>query len=392
MSAGEGKRKRIAVIGATGSVGASVLSVCRAHAGEIEVRGLAARTASEKLRGLAEEFGAEMLCVHDAPEDGISWGRNILTGPGGLAALAESPEVDHVVFASSGTAAIPALQRALKAGKEVSLANKESIVVAGPWVMPLVTRPDQLRPLDSEHNAIWQCLHGEGRNAPAHIYLTASGGPFRTWTAGQLRTVTPEMALKHPVWAMGAKITIDSATLLNKGIELIEAMFLFGLEPRQVGALISPGSFVHGLVEFEDGSVKLLAATPDMRLPAASCLFWPERRWPAPDFEPPCLASRTLSFELPDEERFPAMRLARRVMEEKGPYPAVLVGADEVAVDRFLKKKIGFTDIAAVVEETLGSCALPSPRSLDEALGALDWARRKAGEVCAARQGKKGKE
>ena len=382
MSPQKMKKKRVAVIGATGSVGSSVLSVCRAHADEIEVCGLAARTPSEKLKALAAEFSPKILCVYEeAGPEALSQ-----RGPEGLAALAESPEVDHVVFASSGTAAIPALQRALLAGKEVSLANKESIVVAGPWVMPLIMRPDQLRPLDSEHNAIWQCLHGETQNSPAHIYLTASGGPFRTWTAGQLRTVTPEMALKHPVWAMGAKITIDSATLMNKGIELIEAMFLFGLEPHQVDALISPGSFVHGLVEFEDGSVKMLAATPDMRLPAASCLFWPKRRYPAPDFEAPQLSPRAISFEAPDEERFPAMRLARRVMREKGPYPAVLVGADEVAVDRFLKKEIGFTDIAAVAEETLSSCALSSPRSLDEALNALDWARRRAAEVCAARK------
>ncbi|MCR5347928.1 MAG: 1-deoxy-D-xylulose-5-phosphate reductoisomerase [Fretibacterium sp.] len=370
------KKKRVAVIGATGSVGSSVLSVCRAHADEIEVWGLAARTPSEKLKSLAAEFGVKRVCAFDE------------CGASGLADLAESPEVDHVVFASSGTAAIPALQRALKAGREVSLANKESIVVAGPWVMPLITGPDQLRPLDSEHNAVWQCLHGE-ESSPARIYLTASGGPFRSWTSEQLRTVTPEMALRHPVWAMGAKITIDSATLMNKGIELIEAMFLFGLEPYQVDALISPGSFVHGLVEFEDGSVKMLAATPDMRLPAASCLFWPGRRYPAPDFEPPLLAPRTLSFEAPDENRFPAMRLARYVMREKGPYPSVLVGADEVAVAAFLEAKIGFTDIAAVVEETLNSCVLSSPRSLDEALDVLDWARRRAGDVCAARSGPK---
>ena len=179
--------------------------------------------------------------------------------------MAEDPSVDHVVFASSGTAAIPALQAALRAGKEVSLANKESIVVAGPWVMPLVRTRDQLRPLDSEHNAVWQCLHGE--SAPVRrVLLTASGGPFRTWTASELETVTPDMALRHPVWSMGAKITVDSATLMNKGIELIEAMTLFGLGPHQVDAVVSPGSFVHALAEFEDGSVKMLAGAPDMRL------------------------------------------------------------------------------------------------------------------------------
>lgn len=379
MTAARTGRKRVAVIGATGSVGSAILSVCRAHSDEVEVRALAARRPSEKLRMLSREFEATMLCAHDAPRGT----EGLLTGPEGLVAIAESPEVDQVLFASSGTAAIPALQAALRAGKEVSLANKESIVVAGPWVMPLVSRPDQLRPLDSEHNAIWQCLHGEGEGpAVRSIRLTASGGPFRTWTAEELKTVTPDRALKHPVWSMGAKITIDSATLMNKGIELIEAMFLFGLEPAQVDALVSPGSFVHGLVEFADGSVKLLAATPDMRLPAASCLFWPERRFPAPDFEPPLLAPRTISFEAPDPVRFPAMRIARTAMERRGAYPALLVGSDEVAVDRFLKGQIGFTDVAAVVEETLASCPLPVPGSLEEALFALEEGRRCAAAVC----------
>lgn len=372
------RRKRVAVIGATGSVGSAILSVCREHRDEVQVCALASRTPSDKLMMLSAEFEAKMLCIYDAPPEM----GGVLRGPEGLVALAESGDVDQILFASSGTEAIPALQAALRAGREVSLANKESIVVAGPWVMPLISFRDQLRPLDSEHNAIWQCLQGEsGAGAVKSIRLTASGGPFRTWSSEQLRTVTPEMALKHPVWAMGAKITIDSATLMNKGIELIEAMFLFGLEPGQVDALISPGSFVHGLVEFADGSVKMLAATPDMRLPAASCIFWPERRYPAPDFGAPLLAPRTISFEAPDPERFPAMRIAREVMERRGVYPAVLVGADEVAVDRFIQGQIGFTDIAEVVERTLSSCTLPAPESLDAALDALDWARRRAAEV-----------
>ncbi|MDO4786573.1 MAG: 1-deoxy-D-xylulose-5-phosphate reductoisomerase [Fretibacterium sp.] len=372
-------RKRVAVIGATGSVGTAVLDVCRAHPGAFEVRALAARTDSEKLTALAAEFGATMLCVHDAPPGSGS----ALCGTRGLVAVAEDPGVDHVVFASSGTAAIPALQAALRAGKEVSLANKESIVVAGPWVMPLVRFRDQLRPLDSEHNAVWQCLHGE--EAPVRrIFLTASGGPFRDWPASKLDAVTPEMALRHPVWAMGAKITIDSATLMNKGIELIEAMILFGLEPHQVEALVSPGSFVHALAEFEDGSVKMLAGPPDMRLPAASCLFWPERRFPCERVGRPVLAPRTIAFEPPDEGCFPALRLAREAMERRGPLPAVLVGADEVAVGRFLEGRIGFTAIARAVEETMGACSLPAPASLEEALSALDWARRYCAKICDA--------
>ena len=378
-------RKRIAVIGATGSVGSSVLDVCRAYPDALEVRALAARSPSEKLMALAAEFGVTMLCVHDAPPDFGPEGTRGLRGPEGLIAVAEDSSVDHVVFASSGTAAIPALQAALRAGKEVSLANKESIVVAGPWVMPLVRTRDQLRPLDSEHNAVWQCLHGESALV-RRVCLTASGGPFRTWTASELETVTPEMALRHPVWSMGAKITIDSATLMNKGIELIEAMTLFGLEPQQVDAVVSPGSFVHALAEFEDGSVKMLAGVPDMRLPASSCLFWPERRFPCGGLERPVLAPRTIAFEEPDPERFPALRLAREAMERKGPFPAVLVGADEVAVERFLSGRLRFTAIARAVEETMAACSLPPPKSLEDALSALDWARRHCAKVCDSRE------
>jgi len=308
-----------------------------------------------------------------------------LLGPEGLDELARDPEVDHVVFASSGTAAIEALQAALKAGKEVSLANKESIVVAGTRVMPLVQWSEQLRPLDSEHNAIWQCLNGESCAKPRKIYLTASGGPFRDWSLEDMKSVTPEMALKHPVWNMGAKVTIDSSTLMNKGIEMIEAMFLFGLAPDRVEALISPGSFVHGLVEFEDGCVKMLAGEPDMRLPAASCLFWPERLPPDVDFPRPNLYGRTITFEQVDEARFPALRIAKEAMAKGGAYPALLVGSDEVAVDRFMKKDIQFTSIPGVVEETLESYSGAAPRSLSEALEILEWGRRRCAAICDAK-------
>ncbi|MDR1649971.1 MAG: 1-deoxy-D-xylulose-5-phosphate reductoisomerase [Synergistaceae bacterium] len=397
MSAEGAGRKRVAVIGATGSVGSSVLDVCRRHRGRLKVAALAAGRDAEKLAALSREFGPETLCL--AGEGAAAaLGRFALNSSGagapsslprvffgaeGLNRIARDPEIDHVVFASSGTAAIEALQAALESGKEVSLANKESIVVAGAWVMPLVRRSGQLRPLDSEHNAVWQCLQGEEAR-PRKIYLTASGGPFRDWSAEDLKTVTPEMALKHPVWNMGAKITIDSATLMNKGIELIEAMILFGLEPSQVEALVSPGSFVHGLVEFEDGCVKMLAGEPDMRLPAASCLFWPERvdvssggRLIAPSE----LSGRRISFDLADENRFPALRVAKEALRKGGAYPALLVGADEVAVDRFMKKEIAFTAIPEVVEETMAAYSGPPPRSLGDALDILEWGRTHCGLI-----------
>ena len=359
----------LGVIGATGSVGSSVMSVCEAWPDKIKVEALAANKKSEKLLKLAEKFHVKKIFAYE--DDGEA----------GLEALVHDENINHVVFSSSGTDAIKSLCSALKLGKTVSLANKESIVVAGPWVMPLVKNPEQLRPVDSEHNAIWQCLHGEDKNFVRKIFLTASGGPFRNFSYDELKRVTPEMALKHPVWNMGAKITIDSATLMNKGIELIEAMILFGLNENQVDALISPGSFVHGLVEFEDGSVKLLAAEPDMKLPAASCLFWPQRFFPSPDFKRPHYDLREIKFYEPDAKKFPAIKIAREVMKKKGAYPAVLVGADEVAVDLFLKGKILFTDIASLIEETLNAWTSPEAKNLDEMIGYVSEAKRKAEEL-----------
>ena len=359
----------VGVIGATGSVGSSVMSVCGSWPDKISVAAVAANHRSSKLAELAEKFHVPHVYAFEE------------SGEAGLEELVNLPEVEHVVFASSGTGAIKALCSALRAGKTVSLANKESIVVGGSWVMPLVQHPEQLRPLDSEHNAIWQCLHGERKEFVRRIYLTASGGPFREFSTEQLAGVTPEMALKHPVWDMGAKITIDSATLMNKGIELIEAMYLFGLEAEQVDALVSPGSFVHGLVEFEDGSVKMLAAEPDMKLPAASCLFWPERYFPAESFRRPSFMKHEVKFYEPDAGRFPAVRIAREVMRKKGAYPALLVGADEVAVDLFLKGRIGFTEIAGLVEEVLCACRVNDPHSLDDAIGYIELARVKAREL-----------
>ncbi|MBQ7577142.1 MAG: 1-deoxy-D-xylulose-5-phosphate reductoisomerase [Synergistaceae bacterium] len=359
----------LAIIGATGSVGSSVMSVCESWPDKICVKAIAANSRSDKLLTLAKKFNVPKVYVYQE------------SGQAGLEEIANDPEINHIVFSSSGTDAIKALCSALKAGKNVSLANKESIVVAGKWVMPLIKNPEQLRPVDSEHNAIWQCLHGENKKFVRKIFLTASGGPFRNYTSEQLKNVTPEMALNHPVWNMGAKITIDSATLMNKGIELIEAMFLFGLDSNQVDAFISPGSFVHGLIEFEDGSVKLLAAEPDMKLPAASAIFWPERFFPCESFKRPDFVSHEIKFFEIDESRFPAMRIAKEVMRTKKAAPAVLVGADEVAVNLFMSGKIRFVDIPALVEETLNNCDLSEPASLDDAIEVLNLARIKAREI-----------
>jgi 1-deoxy-D-xylulose-5-phosphate reductoisomerase len=374
-------KKRIAIIGCTGSVGSAALDICRRYPEYFEVRALAANNSYKKLCNLAQEFKT----INN--ENNNSAAPNILTCLTNeeaakeleanipLEELVVQSDIDHIVFAASGTDTIKALQIALSAGKEVSLANKESIVVAGDWVLPLVKYANQLRPLDSEHNAIWQCLHGEDIKKVACAYLTASGGAFLNLPIDELKCVTPAMALKHPVWSMGQKITIDSATLMNKGIELIEAMMLFGLEHHQVKAVISPGSFVHGFLEFCDGSVKLLAATPDMRLPALVCFSFPHRlplriKELKPDNYP-----RTISFVPPDETRFPCLKLALEAARERGRLPALLIGADEIAVEAFIEGKISFTMIAEVVERVMYSCNGDRPNTLEEALYVLETAR-----------------
>ncbi|MDR2779546.1 MAG: 1-deoxy-D-xylulose-5-phosphate reductoisomerase, partial [Synergistaceae bacterium] len=311
-----GRTIGIAVIGATGSVGRAVLDICARFPERFRIMALAARSNADKLLELCARFRAPYagLSISSAENAGDFQrrGTELLTGEGALESLVELPCVGHVVFASSGTGAITALQRALTADKDVSLANKESIVAAGQWVMPLVKRPDQLRPLDSEHSAIWQCLHGETRENAARIILTASGGPFRDFSIERMKDISPEDALRHPVWNMGAKITIDSSNLMNKGIECIEAMRLFGMPPDRVGALIHPSSQVHGIVEFNDGTMKLLFYRPDMRIPSLAALAWPERLSVAgiKELEPPDPEEWKFDFYPPDPVRFPCFGIA----------------------------------------------------------------------------------
>lgn len=380
------KKIRLFVIGCTGSVGNSVLSVCRTFPDFFEVRALAAHSSSAETAKLAGEFRADRVVLSD-PEAAADLRRSfdgslkVLEGAEALEETASSPDIDHVVVASSGTGAIGALMAALRSGKDVSLANKESIVAAGRWVLPLIGREGQLRPLDSEHNAVWQCLAGRNSSSVSRIVLTASGGPFRTFSQEELEVVTPSMAVRHPVWSMGAKISVDSATLMNKGIEILEAMTLFSLPAERVDAVICPDSFVHGIVEFRDGSFLFSASSPDMRLPCASALFYPERS-PFPPVPVPLLQERTISFHQPDEQRFPSLRLAKEAARKGGAFPALLVGADEVAVGRFLAGEIGFTGIPAVVESVLEQWNGPAPASLADALYILDEGRRLAASVC----------
>ncbi len=378
-------KKRLFVIGCTGSVGSSVLSVCRMFPEHFEVVALAANSSAERLLFLAEEFSCRTVVLADsssAQKAAVPSGRShtgiaVLSGEEGLLQMASHPDIDHVVFASSGTGAIRALMQALRNGKDVSLANKESIVVAGPWVLPLVARADQLRPLDSEHNAIWQCLSGESLHSVERIYLTASGGPFLSFSPEELERATPSMAVAHPVWSMGAKISVDSATLMNKGIEILEAMYLFSLSAAQVDAVISANPFIHGIVRFSDGSFHMCASAPDMGIPALSALFHPLRS-PRDRGNTPRLDGMQISFQAPDESRFPCIRLAREAARMEGAYPALLVGADEIAVDRFLSGRVGFCDIPRIVESVLEEYSGPSPSTLEHALHVLDEGRRLA--------------
>lgn len=382
------KKIRLAVTGATGSVGGSVLDICARFPQLFEIRALAAKSNAKKLTELGRRHGAKLLCLTE-PED-KNWreeGFTCLSGIDGLTEMVEEPSVDHAVFASSGVAAIKALQKALMRGIDVSLANKESIVVAGPWVMPLIKRADQLRPVDSEHSAVWQCLRDAPKEEVSRIWLTASGGPFRDYSAAQMEGVTPEAALNHPVWKMGPKITVDSATLMNKGIECIEAMQLFGLPAERVGALIHPRSQVHGMAEFVDGTVRLLLSQADMRLPAAAAIAWPRRLPLAEDALPPIEPKDwDLCFREIDEKLFPCFALAREAGRLGGAYPALLVGADESAVRHFLNHEISYRAIAEIISEVLEACGEKTPKTLEEAVALVETGEKMADKICRDRR------
>ena len=377
----------IAVIGATGSVGGAVLDVCRSFPDRFRVSVLSGLGNVSRMAALANEFAPELVSMCN-PEAAsrlkplVPPGTRVLSGIDSLTEVALFPGSSHVVFASSGTAAIPALMSALEAGRPVSLANKESLVIAGPWVMPLVGSKGQMRPLDSEHNAVWQCLSGEMDRSIQSIVLTASGGPFRALGTQELERVTPSMALRHPVWAMGAKITVDSATLMNKGLEILEAMQLFRLPAGKVRAVVHPQSLVHGMVLFSDCTMKWLLSSPDMRIPAAVALAYPERlQIEDPTLEFPPLETLALSFEEPDINRFPCLSIAMEAARTGGAAPALLVGADEIAVRAFLEERLPFTAIPRLIEEVLTSYPGPSPTSAEEAIAIMEWSKRKAMET-----------
>ncbi len=374
----DGEKRNIAVIGATGSVGRAVLDVCASFPEYFNVWALAANSNVDGLLALGYAFKSQLLVLsnpvaanflNEKTPDSIC----CLGGINGVNAIIEDPRCDEVVFASSGTDALPALIKALELHRKVYLANKEIIVAAGEWFTLL--DKDGIIPLDSEHNAVWQCLMCEKPDRVNNIFLTASGGPFLDTPLDELENVTFQQAASHPVWPMGKKISIDSATLMNKGIEMIEAHYLFSLEPEKINAVIHPQALVHAFVEFVDGAVKMLFSKPDMRVSILSALGFPYRfDNPFESLRPPDLTQLSLHFRPPDKKKFPCLAIATEACRLGGAYPALLIGADEGVVSLFMNGKIGFMEIPVRIEEILSSYKGGPPCSWEESLSLVDEA------------------
>ena len=366
-------RRKLAILGATGSVGKSTLDLIERNPERFEVVAVTAATNAEALADIARRTGARLAVVSD--ERRLSDLRELLVGSNCRAAAgdqalieAAAGEAELVIAAIVGCAGLKPVMAAIEAGRTVALANKEALVTAGALMTEAAIRSGAtLLPVDSEHNAIFQCLACSRNDDVAKLILTASGGPFRTASAEMMRNATPAEAVAHPNWSMGAKISVDSATMMNKGLELIEAHHLFGVPSKRMEIIIHPQSVVHSLVEFVDGSVLAQLGSPDMRIPIAYALAWPERI-PTPAQRLDLASIARLEFEQPDLTRFPALRIAREALEAGGSAPAVLNAANEAAVSRFLTGSIGFTDIPRLVERALEESNLAAPSSIAEVL------------------------
>ncbi len=377
--------KRVVLLGATGSIGESALRVIAAHPGKLELAAVAGRRNWRKLAEIAHRFGVRRIGIFEEEafreargSGAFPAGCALAGGLDGLAELAALPEADAVLVAVVGTTGLKPALAALAAGKELALASKEILVLAGKFVMAEArARGARILPVDSEHNAIFQCLEGRPGADIRRIILTASGGAFRDWPEERLALATPADALRHPNWAMGPKITVDSATLANKGLELIEAQWLFGLRPDQCAAVLHPQSIVHGLVELADGGMIAHLCPPSMTFPIQHALLHPER---AAGVEPPLDLERwqSLEFRPVDEKRFPMLRIARESMHLGGSAPAVFNAANEVANAAFLEGRIPFLAISRVVEQTLSLSDCSDPADLPAVLATDAEARRTA--------------
>ena len=374
--------KRLAILGSTGSIGTQTLDIVRSFPERLRVVGLAAGAKVDLLSQQIEEFKPELISI-ESKKDRSKLKRfncEVTTAE----KMTSHPDVDLVVIAISGMAGLKPTMAAIRARKSIALATKEVLVAAGSVVTAEAKRHDvRIMPIDSEPSAIWQCLQGENK-AVRRLILTASGGPFRKLSPQKLSSVTPEQALAHPTWNMGPKVTIDSATLMNKGFEAIELSWLFDTPMDNIDVVIHPQSIIHSMVEFVDGSVKAQLSIPDMRFPIQYAIFYPERMLnetlPRIDFLNIKSGStkNALTFEKPDIDRFPCLRLAFEASRKRGTYPAVLSAADEVAVDRFLKGQIRFTDIPRIISKALDEHSGNSNPRLEDILAADDWARKVA--------------
>lgn len=412
------RKRRIVVLGSTGSIGMQTLDVVRRHSDQLEIVGLAVHSRIDDLVAQAQEFGVSHLAVgnealtednrcveareiaREEAAGGDDGSFSFGVGPEAVAALAQLPEADVIVNALVGAAGLRASYDTLAAGKVLALANKESLVVGGDLIMPLAARVDEQRradgvapatgpagalmPIDSEHGAIYQCLLGENAREVSKLWVTASGGPFRGCTRNELGSITPAQALAHPTWNMGAKISIDSSTLMNKGLEIIEAHHLFAMPYEKIEVVVQPQSAIHSMVEFTDGSVKAHLGTTDMRIPIQFALSYPDR-WEAPVAPLDFRTLGTLEFAAPDTDTFRCLALARHAGEVGGTLPAVMNAANEIAVASFLSEQIGYLDIAACVEAAMDAHEREGVQAVEslEQLEAIDaWAREAARAWC----------
>lgn len=380
--------RNLAILGSTGSIGSQTLDVVRLFPDRFNVRALACGENVDLIARQIREFRPDTVAVGTSSRARELRSQisdvNVRAGEDGLCEAASGSEIDVVVGAVVGFAGLAPVLAALRAGKMVALANKETLVVAGPLVQRVLEEGEgQLLPVDSEHSAIFQCLVGESEQSLEEIVLTASGGPFRTRSVETFPDVTVQEALDHPNWSMGPKITIDSATMMNKGLEVIEAKWLFDLSVDQIQVLVHPQSIVHSMVTFTDGSVKAQLGVPDMKVPIQFALSFPAR-WPAPHERLDWSELHRLDFERPDVEKFPCLRLAYEAIERGGTAPAVLNGANEAAVSLFLDEQIRFVDIPRFIERALEGVAVIDSPGLDDLYAADDEARAVVEELATA--------
>jgi 1-deoxy-D-xylulose-5-phosphate reductoisomerase len=370
--------RSITLLGATGSIGASTIDLIKREPARYRVEAVTANKSAAALAALARELDVRFAAVGDPTAyrelKSALAGTGIAVGAGADALIeAAQRPAEWVIGAITGAAGLKPTLAAAERGVMVAIANKECLVCAGGLFMRRAAACGAtVLPVDSEHNALFQAMSAGRRQDVRRVILTASGGPFRTKSAAEIRAATPEQALQHPNWSMGPKVTIDSATLMNKGLEVIEAYHLFALKPDEIDVLVHPQSIIHGLVEFRDGSLIAQLGSPDMRIPIAHCLAWPDERLAGPAPRLDLARAATLTFEEPDLERFPALRLARWALEAGGGAPTVLNAANEVAVEEFLARRLGFTGIAALVEATLEAAVAGDltrePESVDAAI------------------------